>query len=65
MTDSEKDMWIQWLLNRRFGGDSGQMKRMLSHLYPIRDKVLSLVSLERKTSFRRRIFGGGKIEASI
>jgi arsenite methyltransferase len=46
MTDSQKDIWSQWLLNRRFGGDPERMKKMLDSLYPIRDKVLSHVNLE-------------------
>lgn len=46
MSESQKDIWSQWLLNRRFGGDPAQMKRMLEKLYPIRDKVLSHVGLD-------------------
>jgi len=46
MTDSGQDIWIQWLLNRRFGGDPERMKKMLDHLYPVRDKVLSHINLE-------------------
>lgn len=41
MKDSQKDIWSQWLLNRRFGGDPARMKMMLDFLYPIRDRVLS------------------------
>ena len=47
MTDSQKDIWSQWLLHRRFGGDPEQMKKMFDVLYPVRDKVLSHVSLEK------------------
>ena len=46
MTDMPQDIWIQWLLNRRFGGDPQRMKKMLDFLYPIRDKVLSHIHLE-------------------
>jgi arsenite methyltransferase len=46
MTDSQKDIWSQWLLNRRFGGDPERMKKMLNFLYPIRDQVLSHIHLE-------------------
>src|SRR5512138_1059028 len=46
MADSQKDIWSQWMLNRRFGGDPERMKRMLDFLYPIRDKVLNHVQLE-------------------
>ena len=45
MTDSQPDIWSQWLLNRRFGGDPEQMKKMLGRLYPIRDKVLGHIEL--------------------
>ena len=45
MTASPSDMWSQWLLERRFGGDPQRLKKMLDWLYPIRDKVLSHVKL--------------------
>ena len=45
MTDSQTDIWSQWLLERRFGGDPERMKRMFDFLYPIRDKVLSHIHL--------------------
>jgi ubiquinone/menaquinone biosynthesis C-methylase UbiE len=44
--NSQKDIWSQWLLNRRFGGDAERMKRMFDFLHPIRDKVLSHIHLE-------------------
>ena len=47
MTASPKDIWSQWLLHRRFGGDPEQMKRMFDSLYPVRDKVLSHLSLDK------------------
>ena len=46
MTQSAQDMWSQWLLNRRFGGDPQRMQEMLDCLYPIRDKILSRLQLE-------------------
>lgn len=46
MENSQKDIWTQWLLNRRFGGDPERAKKMLDFLYPIRDKVLSHIHLE-------------------
>src|SRR3989337_590099 len=45
MADSHQDMWSRWLLNRRFGGDPQRMQIMLDRLYPVRDKVLSRISL--------------------
>jgi arsenite methyltransferase len=47
MTDSQKDIWHQWLLERRFGGDPARMKMLTDYLYPIRDKVLSHINLEK------------------
>lgn len=41
----QQDIWSQWLLNRRFGGDPQRVQAMLERLYPIRDKVLSHVDL--------------------
>src|SRR5574341_1450471 len=46
MADSQQDIWSQWLLNRRFGGDPQRMKKMLDFLYPIRNEVLSHINLE-------------------
>lgn len=45
MTDSQSDIWSQWLLNRRFGGNAEMMKKTFDFLYPIRDKVLSQIEL--------------------
>jgi len=45
MTQSPQDMWSQWLLQRRFGGDPERMKRMVDFLYPVREKILSHVQL--------------------
>lgn len=45
MSDSQQDIWSQWLLNRRFGGDPQRMQKMLDWLYPVRDKVLSRIDL--------------------
>ena len=48
MTDSQQDIWIQWLLKGRFGSDPERMKKMLDWLYPVRDKVLSHINLENE-----------------
>ena len=45
MIQSPQDMWSQWLLNRRFGGDPQRMQEMLDWLYPVRDRILSRVQL--------------------
>ena len=47
LPQSGQDIWSQWLLNRRFGGDPERMQKMLDFLYPIRDKVLSHIHLEQ------------------
>lgn len=46
MANLQRDIWSQWLLNRRFGNDPQRMKTMLDYLHPVRDKVLSHVDLE-------------------
>lgn len=45
MAESQQDIWNQWLLNRRFGGDPELMKKMFDYLNPVRDQVLSHVHL--------------------
>lgn len=45
MTSPQQDIWSQWLLNRRFGGDPQRMQNMLDRLYPVRDKVLNHIDL--------------------
>jgi ubiquinone/menaquinone biosynthesis C-methylase UbiE len=40
------DIWSEWLLNRRFGGDPQHFSAMMSYLNPIRDRVLSRVGLD-------------------
>jgi ubiquinone/menaquinone biosynthesis C-methylase UbiE len=45
MTDAQQDIWAQWLLKGRFGGDPEKMKAAMEYLYPVRDKVLSHVGL--------------------
>jgi len=46
VTKSNQDVWSQWLLHRRFGGDKAALQESLTkHLYPIRDRVLSHANL--------------------
>lgn len=40
------DIWAEWVLDRRFGGDPEQLKATLAHLYPIRDRVLTNARLQ-------------------
>jgi arsenite methyltransferase len=40
MEKSTQDRWAQWLLHRRFGGDTQQLQGMLAGLAKIRDRVL-------------------------
>lgn len=48
MPGSQQDIWSQWLLDRRFGGDPQRMKMVMDRLYSVRDKVLSQINLEDK-----------------
>jgi ubiquinone/menaquinone biosynthesis C-methylase UbiE len=54
-------MWSEWLLNRRFGGDPDRMNRMLSMLYPVRDKVLSHIDLKEDQTLLDVSCGDGLI----
>jgi arsenite methyltransferase len=49
MDQPERDIWAEWLLHRRFGGDPSERQRALDHLYPVRDKVLSNANLREGT----------------
>jgi len=40
MEKSTQDRWAQWLLHRRFGGDTQQLQIMVAGLAKIRDQVL-------------------------
>lgn len=40
MTESQRDIWYEWLLHRRFGNDPERAKAMMDFLYPVRDKIL-------------------------
>jgi len=40
-----QDIWSQWLLQRRFGGDPECLQAVLDHLTPVRDRVLSNAGL--------------------
>jgi ubiquinone/menaquinone biosynthesis C-methylase UbiE len=41
LVTGERDLWAEWLLHRRHGGDKEELQRMLDFLYPVRDKVLA------------------------
>jgi ubiquinone/menaquinone biosynthesis C-methylase UbiE len=45
MTQPTTDIWAQWLLHRRHGGDPRRLKNTLDYLYPVRDRVLNHVGL--------------------
>lgn len=40
MTQSTTDIWADWLLHRRHGGDPERLKATLDQLCPVRDRVL-------------------------
>jgi hypothetical protein len=47
MADTRRDIWAEWLLNRRFGGDQAVMQEALTkYLYPWRDKILIHANLQ-------------------
>jgi arsenite methyltransferase len=47
MTDSHRDIWAEWLLNRRFAGDQAVMQEALTnYLYPWRDRILIHANLQ-------------------
>jgi len=46
MTRGERDIWAEWLVERRSGGDAEVRRRMLEELGVIRDKVLDRSALE-------------------
>jgi arsenite methyltransferase len=41
VSELQRDLWCQWLLNRRFGGDADRLKATMDYLNPVRDKVLA------------------------
>ncbi|MBI3150534.1 MAG: methyltransferase domain-containing protein [Chloroflexi bacterium] len=45
MPEAQRDIWSEWLLKRRFGGDAEHMKAAMNFLYPVRDKVLHNANL--------------------
>src|SRR5713226_8940263 len=45
MTQSTADVWAQWLLHRRHGGDPQRLKATLDYLYPVHDRVLTQARL--------------------
>lgn len=46
MSESDQDIWSQWLLHRRFADDPQRMKAVFDFLYPVRDQVLKHASLD-------------------
>ena len=45
MKHSQGDIWAEWLLHGRFGGNTDQMKAILARLYPVRDRILCNANL--------------------
>ena len=45
MAEAGRDIWVEWLLKRRFGGSSAQVERVMRELEPVRDKVLEHAAL--------------------
>jgi ubiquinone/menaquinone biosynthesis C-methylase UbiE len=42
---ANRDIWAEWLLQTRHGGDADELERTLAHLAPIRDRVLASANL--------------------
>lgn len=61
MGDSKKDIWSEWLLKRRFGGDPERMRIAMERLYHIRDRVLSQVHLKENETLLDAGAGDGLI----
>ena len=51
MVEPVRDQWAEWLLERRFGGDSGQRERLLENLIPWRDRILENAAVQRGEAF--------------
>jgi hypothetical protein len=43
---ADRDIWSEWVLKRRCGGDQAEMKRLMEYLGPVRDKVLAHAQLK-------------------
>jgi ubiquinone/menaquinone biosynthesis C-methylase UbiE len=46
MAEITQDIWSNWLLQRRFGGDQEQLKATIDFLLPIRDRLLNRAGLQ-------------------
>jgi arsenite methyltransferase len=47
MMGKGRDIWAEWLAERRYGGDPDMRRRMRDELVPVRDKVLERSGLSR------------------
>jgi arsenite methyltransferase len=47
MMGKGRDIWAEWLAERRYGGDPDMQRRMRDELVPVRDKVLERSGLSR------------------
>lgn len=43
---SASDIWAEWLLHRRHGGNRQRLRETLNHLFPVRDRILNRVRLD-------------------
>jgi arsenite methyltransferase len=50
MSKRQRDIWAEWLAERRYGGDPDVRERMRSELVPVRDKVLDRAGLAQGES---------------
>ena len=59
MTEPVRNQWAQWLLERRFGGDSGQRERLLQGLIPWRDRILENAAVKHALPRFSTVFSPG------
>lgn len=45
MKDTPPDIWSDWLLHHRHGGDLKQLQAVMEHLIPVRDTIIAMTEL--------------------
>jgi len=66
VSESELDIWAQWILQRRSGGDAERVKlELINFLYPVRDKVLEHAKLAGNETLLDVGCGDGLIDVNF
>jgi methylase of polypeptide subunit release factors len=47
LAEPTTDIWAQWLLHRRHGGDPQRLRATVEYLYPVWDRVLANARLRK------------------